>query len=214
LRRRHFLAWTETAEWDGSANDNQAWPLLAQLRKDGNGALVPVVTRYRQLWQCAYANPLEGTDPERSIFNVVQRSADKSDPDDRKKGTLLTSHSAGQDNGSKAIRETSDLADHRRKNGTPNPTRPGTARIREWHGEDMIASTIDAKRDILRLRAVLGVGREPFEESVCYGSTLTEIGASRDIGQHASGAGKMIVMLGIEAVQNEFRLMDRERRAA
>jgi hypothetical protein len=193
------------------ANDNQAWPLLAQLRKDGNDVLIPVAQRYRRLWERSRVEPLQGTNPEADIFNIVQRLAAKNDPDGRTKGTLRTRHAAGIGAGGKTKRAPDP--DKRADDDMPNPTRPGTARTRSWRGEDLVVSVIDAKRDIARLRAILGIGAEPFEEAVCLGSTLTEVGQSRGAGQSSPGAGKLVVMMGLQAVQEEFQRMDRERHA-
>lgn len=194
------------------ANDNQSWPLLAQLRKDGNDVLVPVAERYRQTYDRATMNGLQGVDAESNIFNVVQRPAVKSDPDNRTKGPLRLAHTAGQSAGGRVARPASE--DRRKDDDKPNPTRPGVAKSYSRRGDDMAVSVIDAKRDLLRLRKVLGPLVEPFEEAVVDGDTLTEIGRRRDAGQSAPGAGKLVVMIGLQAVQEEFGRMDREQRRA
>jgi hypothetical protein len=210
LRREHIIRRAQAFTWTVPANDNQAWPLLQSLRKDGNASLVPVAERYRALWEKANLEPLKGTDPEADIFRIVMKPANKADPDGRTKGVLVTSHAAGIRTGGKRSRL--QASEKIRDDAGPNPTRPGTARTKTWRGEDIMASWIDANRDLDRLRCALGAVTEAFEEAVCYGATLTEIGRSRGAGQSAPGAGKLLVMLGLEVVQAEFARMDRDRK--
>lgn len=91
------------------------------------------------------------------------------------------------------------------------PARPAP---KKWNGDDALLAAIDSKRVIRRLQIALGPLREVFEDGVLHGETLSAIGAQRGIGQHASGAGKALVMLGLEAVQREFHQIDRMSRAA
>lgn len=212
LQRWHLARRAHAFAWKVPKNDNQAWPLLAQLRRDGNEVLVPVAERYRQTFDRATMNGLQGVDVEGGLFNVVQRPAVKSDPDMRTKGPLKLAHTAAQSHGGRKVIPMNE--DKRKDNDKPNPTRPGTARSYTKRTDEMAVSVIDAKRDITRLRAALGPLVEPFEEAVISGDTLTEIGKRRDAGQSSPGAGKLVVMMGLEVVQAEFRKMDRERRLA
>lgn len=212
LQRWHLARRAYAFAWKVPANDNQAWPLLAQLRRDGNEVLVPVAERYRTTFDRATMNGLQGVDVEGGLFNVVQRPAVKSDPDMRTKGPLRVAHTAGQSHGGRKVIPINE--DRRKDDDKPNPTRPGTARSYTKRTDEMAVSVIDAKRDIARLRSALGPLVEPFEEAVINGDTLTEIGKRRAAGQSSPGAGKLVVMMGLQTVQEEFRRMDRERKSA
>lgn len=212
LQRWHLARRAYAFTWKAPRNDNQAWPLLAQLRRDGNEVLVPVAERYRRTFDRAAMNGLQGVDVEGNVFNVVQQPAVKSDPDMRTKGPMKLAHTAGQAHGGRKVIPINE--DKRKNDDKPNPTRPGTARSYSKRTDEIAVSVIDAKRDLHRLRAALGPLVEAFEEAVLDGDTLTEIGQRRDAGQSSPGAGKLVVMMGLQAVQAEFRKMDRERRAA
>lgn len=192
------------------ANDNQAWPLLKALRQDGESDLIAIAERYRQLWDAASNVPL-GTAQPNDLF-VVPRYAKRDDPDNRTRGALETSHAGGEFAGGKVMRETGQIAERRIVDEARNPERHATARIRTYRGENGLVAIIDARRDMARLHGALGPLVEPFEEAVIHSATLVEIGQARGIGQHASGAGKMAVMIGMHAVRTEFEIMDRERR--
>jgi hypothetical protein len=195
---------------DAPDNDNQAWPLLKSLRQDGKGELIAVAERYRRTHDSAQTQPM-GTANPNDLF-VVPKYGKSDDPDNRTRGVLETSHTAGEPTGGKVQRETGQIADTRLKAGAPNPARRSTSRVRTDNTEDVLVGIIDARRDLTRLRAVLGPLLGPFEEAVLDGETLADIGTARGIGQHAGGAGKLVVMMGLEAVQAEFRRIDRERR--
>lgn len=169
-----------------------------------------VAERYRALWEKANLEPLQGVNPEADIFGIVQKPANISDPDGRTKGALQLTHTAGVKSGGKRKRTPSSesITDAT----GPNPTRPGVARAPAKSGEDIMAAWIDANRDLDRLRAVLGPIAEAFEEAVCHGFTLTEVGLSRGAGQSSPGAGKLLVMMGLEVAAFEFGRIDRERR--
>jgi hypothetical protein len=211
LRQTHVIRRAQGFAWTSPANDNQAWPLLKALRQDGNEALVRVAERYRALWDRAHQVPM-GTAQPNDLF-VVPKYAAKDDPDNRTRGALETAHTDGEHAGGKVLRETGAVAEKRIRDGTPNPPRRATSRVRTDHTEDTLISIIDARRDLARLHAALGPLVDAFEEAVVDCSTLAEVGASRGIGQHAGGAGKLVVMMGMEAVQAELARIDRERRA-
>jgi hypothetical protein len=192
------------------ANDNQDWPLLKALRADGKLELVGAAERYRRLWDTASNVPL-GTGQPNDLY-VVPRYAKKDDPDNRTRGTLETAHAGGDFAGRKVLRETGKIAEKRIEEDARNPEQHATARVRTFKGENGLVAIIDARCDMERLHGVLGPLVDAFEEAVIHSATLAEIGAARGIGQHASGAGKMVVMMGLYAVQAEFMAMDRERR--
>lgn len=52
------------------ANDNQAWPLAQQLRREGNDVLLRVAERYRAIYDASLVDvPLIGTMPD-DLYNV------------------------------------------------------------------------------------------------------------------------------------------------
>lgn len=210
LQRLHLAKRAHAFAWKVPKNDNQDWPLLAQLRRDGNDVLVAVAQRHRRTFDRTTMNGLQGVDVESNIFNVVQQPAVKSDPDMRTKGPLRVAHTAGQSHGRRKVVALNE--DKRKDSDDPNPTRPGVAKSYSKRCDEMVVGVIDAKRDIARLRMALGPLVESFEEAVINGDTLTDIGKRRDAGQSSPGAGKLIVMMGLQAVQEEFRKMDWERR--
>lgn len=195
---------------DAPANDNQAWPLLKLLRQDGKSELIAVAERYRRTHDSGQTQMM-GTANPRDLF-VVPKYGKADDPDNRTRGALETSHTAGEPTGGKVQRETGQVADARQKAAAPNPVHRSTSRVRTDNTESILVASIDARRDLARLRAALGPLVGPFEEAVLDGETLSDIGAVRGIGQHAGGAGKLVVMMGLEAVQAEFCRMDREKR--
>jgi hypothetical protein len=71
LRRSHVVRRARAFTWKVPANDNQSWPLLAQLRKDGKEALVSIAERYRATYDRATRNGLQGVDVESNTYNVV-----------------------------------------------------------------------------------------------------------------------------------------------
>ena len=65
---------------------------------------------------------------------------------------------------------------------------------------------------LARLVAVLGPLADDFEDAVLHRATFTEIGERRGAGQQSGGVGRALVYMGLEAVQSEFALIDKEQR--
>ncbi|MBK1793541.1 hypothetical protein JHL21_03420 [Devosia sp. WQ 349] len=193
------------------ANDNQSWPLLQALRKDGNDAFVPVAERYRATHDRAMQEPLAATWHE--DLYVVPKYANKADPENRTKGALQTAHTAGALSGGHVVRESSKLADKRLHEGTRNPPRRSVSKAREWHGEDNVAAVIDARTDLARYRSALGPLLKSFEDAVLHAATLTEVGESMGAASKTGGAvGKAVVMLGLQVVQEAMSAISWEQR--
>lgn len=188
-----------------ASNDNHGWPLLKALRQDGKDQLIAAAERYQALWHRAHTVPL-GTGSADDLF-VVPRYSKKDDPDNGTRGTLEITHTAGDWAGGKVLPETGMMASARAVKGKLNPTRRATKRIRTDHTESIMAAILDARVMITRLHGLLGPLVEPFEAAVITGATLTEIGEAGGIGQHAAGAGKLVVMMGLEVVAAEFQRM-------
>lgn len=216
LGLKYDLAMKRAAAWSAKpvpANDNQAWPLLQVLRKEGNDELVPVAERYRATHDRAMQEPLAGT--WHDDLYVVPKHASKTDPDGRTQGAKVTVHLAGNMSGGHVVRECSKMAEYRRTNGINNPPRRSISKAKEWHGEDNVAAVLDARSELARYQAALGPLRETFEDAVLHSATLTEIGESMGAALKTGGAvGKALVMLGLEVVQEEMGILRRTRHRA
>jgi hypothetical protein len=204
-RRRELVLRTSSGSLRAPpANDNQAWPLLAQLRKDGNDVLVAVAERYRAIYDAASATvPLVGTVLDDTFLPLVQKTANKTDPDARAKGALVIGGAPPVGDGCfRAGIETEELADARRANNLKNPPRRARRPVaKKWNGDRFVIAAIDARRELKALRSALGPLVEPFEDAVLHGKTLTEIGLDQGAGDKTAGAvGKAFVLKGLSTV--------------
>jgi len=197
-------------------NDNQSWPLAEQLRRDGNDVLLHVAERYRTIYNAAKFEPrLVGTMPDdfwsTEQYHSINSKTGRLKRDGEKRGK--TAALTPVDDGTyKADAVTEDRWSELVANGPVTfARRPSTPVMRKWHGDDALIAAIDAKPMLYRLQGALGPLVDPFEDAVIGDMTLTEIGRGMNAGVRGeSAAGKVLVMLGLETIQKEFSLIDRE----
>lgn len=179
------------------ANDNQPWPLAAQLRREGNEVLLAVAERYRSVYDAATYEPqLVGREPDNDMVLDV-RQVTKTDGTVAYKGVRverLKRHEAANDNEVITF-----------------PPREPRRHPQKWVGDAGLIAHIDGTYILSRLRIALGPLVECFDDAVLHGRTLTAIGQDNGLNSVASGPGaKLLVMLGLEAVQKELSQIDRE----
>lgn len=217
LRIRSRLERRQRVGGDGpvAANDNQGWPLAEQLRRDGNEVLLHVAERYRTVYDAAKFEPrLVGTVPDEfwspEQNHAINRETGKLKVNGQKRSK--TAAATPSDDGTfKAVAVTDEAWAEMVENGPVTfSRRPVSPTMRKWTGDNALIAAIDARPMLRRLQAALGPLLDPFEDAVIGSLTLTEIGRAGGVGQHAAGAGKFAVMLGLEAVQREFHQIDRE----
>lgn len=202
------------------ANDNQAWPLAQWLRKDGNEVLLKVAERYRAMYDASIVEvPLIGAMPdENSSAPLDRRVHNREDGTVGYKGVRTVKGAIGRldgdDGSSKVIPMNETIRSAMQSGVSTFPMRPKSPAMKKWNGDRLINAAIDSRKGIYRLQQKLGPLVEPFEDAVLHGETLRAIGEDRGIGQHAPGAGRVLVMMGLEVVQAELAVMDREERAA
>jgi hypothetical protein len=176
LKRALLVRKATGFRWSVPANDNQAWPLAQQLRKDGNEPLLGVAERYRTLFDSAHTSaPLIGTEQGNDFMPLVQKVWDRPDGSTANKGVLTLKHHVVDVRG-----ETpgADIVVARRE-PTTFLRRPAKPAAKRWNGDNLIIAVIDSKRDLVRLRTALGPLAKTFEEAVVHGATLTDIGRGR-----------------------------------
>lgn len=202
------------------ANDNQAWPLAQWLRKDGNEVLLKVAERYRAMYDASIVEvPLIGTMPEEAMSAPLdQRVHNREDGTVGYKGVRKVKGAVGRlegdDGTSKVIPMDEDVRAEMQKGTSTFPMRPRAPAMKKWNGDRLIIAAIDSRKGIHRLQQKLGPLVEPFEDAVLHGETLSTIGEERGGPRNAGVAGRVLVMMGLEVVQRELGVMDREDRVA
>ena len=186
-----------------AANDNAPWPLASQLKREGNDVLLLVAERYRAVYDAASYEPqLVGREPD-DMLVLDARQVTKEDGTVTYKGVRserLKRHEAANDNG--------PSADKKPVTFQPRPGKPAPAK---WNGDAGLIAHIDGARMLRRLQVALGPLLEPFEDAVLHGETLSAIGESKGMNSVARGpGGRVLVMMGLEAVQRVFAEIDRE----
>lgn len=197
-----------------AANDNKDWPLAEQLRRDGNEVLLRVAERYKHIYESAqYVPKTVGTIADEFWSPEQKHSINDKTGQIKNNGQKKSKTAASMpiDDGTyKAAAVTDDVAEAILHNGPVTfPRRPKMPVMGKWNGDAALIAAIDARPLLYRLQTALGPLMDPFEDAVIGGMTLTEIGKNGGIGQHASGAGKYAVMLGLQCIQSELTIIDR-----
>lgn len=186
------------------ANDNQAWPLAQQLRKEGNDVLLRVAERYRAIYDAATVDiQLMGTSLAGDDLYSVDRDTRVKDD-----GTI-------EFKGARRLRLASERAegkptgpDESKKPVTFKPKNPSPTR-NAWNGDAMINAAIDSRALLSVIQNKLGPLLEVFEEAVLHGETLSAIGERHGVTPQKSGAaGKAMVMIGLQVVREQFAEYD------
>lgn len=182
-----------------AANGNFDWPLQKLLRAEGADYHLSLAERYRDVW--TYANQpteLRGTDMADNIYLMARTDLDPSTG-------KLTGKGIKKVTGKKAK---VDLPATRAVAADPDKTKKRAKAIpRKWNGDWPLLHKIDCGRELVKLQAALGYLREGFEAAVIHGWTLEAIGKQHGVGNSvgAKGAGRALVMLGLQAVDEFWR---------
>lgn len=199
-----------------AANDNQAWPLAQWLRKDGNEVLLSVAERYRAVYDAAHTEtPLVGSMPD-DTYAVEQRHSINSKTGKLKNdGPRRARHTEVVGDGTYKVIPIDDDVREQMESGTSTFKRKlSRPAPRKWNGDRLINAAIDSRGTLYRLQRALGPLLEPLEDAVLHGETLAAIGEGRGAGTKSAGtAGRVLVVMGLEVVQREFREIDREDRS-
>lgn len=183
-------------------NDNQAWPLAQQLRKEGNDVLLRVAERYRAIYDAATADTqLVGTSlAGDDIYNLDRDARVKDD------GTI-------EFKGARRLRRGEDRVsgpDEGKKPITFKPKSPSRV-TKAWNGDAMLIAAIDCRALLWKLQSALGPLVDVFEEAVLHGETLSAIGERHGVTPQKSGAaGKAMVMIGLQTVREKLNEYDRD----
>lgn len=196
-----------------AANDNQAWPLAQWLRKDDNDVLLAVAERYRAVYDAAHTEvPIVGAMPDDTYAVEQKHSVNRKTGVLKRNGPKRGKNAPLADDGSYKVIPLTDAVRAEIDSGTSTFKRKPAARaMRRWNGDRLINAAIDSRGTLYRLQRALGPLIEPFEDAVLHGETLAAIGEGRGAGTKSAGtAGRVLVVMGLEVVQREFREMDRE----
>lgn len=204
-------------------NDNDAWPLREQLNRDGSTALLRVAERYRIIADAAEASfDLMGSGPSIEAQSLLQsKTFDMVTGKDKRHGIKRIAGAPVVTDGNFQVSKAAEPDDEANPIGGDKPApsvvtwkkKAGKRAPKKWNGDDPLIAHIDSTRVIARLRACLGSLVEVFEDAVLHGETLAAIGKAKG-GNSSSSApiGRAFVWDGLQLVQNEFRLIDLERR--
>lgn len=202
------------------ANDNKDWPLAQWLRKDGNEVLLKVAQRYRAMYDASIVEvPLIGAMPDSDMAAPLdQRVHNREDGSVGYKGVRRVKGAIARTDGDDGTSNVVPINDKVRtaiQSGVSTfPMRPRSPVMKKWNGDRLINAAIDSRKGIRRLRDKLGPLVEAFEDAVLHGETLAAIGEERGGPRNAGVAGRVLVILGLEVVQRELAVIDREERAA
>jgi hypothetical protein len=195
-RRLYMLAMRLVAaaeEGEPRTADNDSWPLLKTLRRDGLDHCVVLAERYRRVYDRATTDVLiMGTDVEPDMFTARRMDLDEST------GALV-------DKGVTRLRgrkhPTPEIAPSRALRTDPDqPKGRAKAVPKVWHGDAPLIAHIDAKAELAGLRFALHHHAVPFEAAVCDGETLAEIGLRLGFRSDPASRARPFVMTGFERV--------------
>lgn len=184
--------------------DNDNWPLLKTLRREGLAHCVVLAERYRSVYDRATTDVvLMGTDSEPDMFTARRMDLDEST------GALI-------DKGVTRLKgrkhPTPEIAPSRALRTDPDqPKGRAKAVPKTWHGDEPLISHIDAKAELAGLRQALHNHVVPFEAAVCEGETLAEIGRRLGFRSDSATRARPFVMAGFQHVDSYWQ---RHRRRA
>ncbi|QPC93532.1 hypothetical protein [Mesorhizobium sp. INR15] len=177
-----------------AANDNIDWPLAKLLKAEGNDHCLRLAERYRDVWNVAnMPHDLVGRDLADNVYLMADVRLDEST------GELT-------DKGPKKIMGKKARLDEPAKRSVvadPDKTKKRAKPIAKiWQGDWALIHHLDCARELSALQTSLGFLREGFEAAVVFGDTLEKIGRGHGVGNQAGakGAGRALVMLGMQAV--------------
>lgn len=182
-----------------AANDNLDWPLQKLLRAEGNDYALRLTDRYRDLFHAATEpTELRGKDLAENIYIMHRADIDEST------GRLV-------DKGEKKVigkKVRLDMPEKRAVVADPDKTKKRAKPVpKKWVGDWPLLHAIDSRRELAEVQTALGFLREAFEAAVVFGATLEAVGRDHGVGNKAGakGAGRALVMLGLQAVDEFWR---------
>jgi len=199
------------------ANDNEDFPLLAVLRRDGLDAHIAIVKRYQRLVALCECEPLKGIDYSRTTgMNVEYRNKPlkgeeevEAAANDNFKGGKVP---GGEIEYRAEVKRSKGAFDIPPAMGMPtngsdsdNPSSIRTAGYSMKFSEDLLISQIDAKPVLARIRDALGPLLDPFEDAVLGRMKFTEIGGKEGFPKRSSSdAGRALVFRALAAAAGAF----------
>ena len=172
-----------------AANDNEDFPLLAVLRRDGRDDFIRLVTRYRKLVALCNAQPLQGLDYGHSSGGQPEYVTQKLKGDTAPEVAIDAAHAAGWPDetvpgGELRYKGVRKVKPHGETPAThavaaTKETRVRTAPLAVKFNDTVLLSQIDSKPILAELRVALGPLVDPFEDAVLGARTFTAIGAAR-----------------------------------
>ncbi|WP_192359496.1 hypothetical protein [Mesorhizobium mediterraneum] len=207
------------------ANDNEDFPLLAVLRRDGRDDYVRLVTRYRRLVALCASNPLPGIDYGHSSGGQPEYVTQRLKGDTAPEVAVDAAHAAGWPCDTvpggelryKAVRQVKPHGETpaARAVVATEETRVRTASLAVKFNDRVLLAQIDAKPILTELRLALGPLVDPFEDAVLGARTFTAIGKARGYEVKPDIAGKALVFEALDALDGVWHAIAvRQRRLA
>lgn len=203
-------------------NDNDVFPLLTTLKRDGAVAEMDLVVRYRALVALCNVEPLQAQDvspagdlrPDRKSTKLdvsdVDAAAAKGFPDPVIAGGEIRHKEVRQAKGG-----TFDIS-LKRKGAADTETGTAHSIPTSFKFTDaVLIASIDAKPILAELRAAMGPLLDAFEDAVLGGQTLAQVGSATGARVKPEIAGRALVMTAIDVLRDTWRqIAARERRLA
>lgn len=195
-------------------NDNEVWPLLTALRREGDNDSIAFALRYRQLVALAECEPLQGQRLGGGDLGAVHRSTNLDAETDAAIANMQPgdTHLPGGEIRYKEAKQRKGGTFHipaRRAVSTNEETRVRTAPVAVKFNADLIVGKIDASRILDAVRAALGPLVEFMDDAVLGGQTYTQIGERRGHRVKPDVAGKALVREALLTADNALHQIDR-----
>jgi hypothetical protein len=193
---QRFLA--DACEGEQRVADNDNWPLLKVLRRDGLDHCVALAERYRRVFDRATDDVLlMGSDAEPDMFTARRMDIDESS------GMLINkgmTRLKGRKHPVPEIAPTRAL-----RTDTDQPKGRSKAVPKVWHGDDPLIAHIDAKSELAGLRYALHRHVVPFEAAVCESETFDEIGRRLGFISDSASRARPFIMSGFQRVDSYWQ---------
>lgn len=214
--RRKFEKRQSIGDPNCRPSENEAFPLLAVLRRDRRDDLIKAALAYRQLVALCESEPLKGQSYDAANGMAVERRSVLRDGVEE----VDAAAAAGFRGNSVPGGEIKYRSEIKRSKGAYNlPARRKLAAVAKHDGDpivgqtqslhtklntDTLADYIDRKPVLTKIRAALGGLQDPLEDAVLGGRTMQRIGEDEGFsGSAAPSAGKGLVYRGL-AVLDSF----------
>jgi hypothetical protein len=206
---------------DDIDNDNEDFPLVAALRREGDNDSIELVLTYRRLVALCMCEPLQGLRVcgELSVVRRINNLAKESED------AIVKAAEGGWKSVALSGSEIRYKEVKKRKGGTFHlpPAHAVAANEETWirtaplsmpFNCDLLIRHIDAKPVLAEVRSKLGPLLDPFEDAVLGGRTYTEIGRQEGFPVKPDVAGKALVKRAIVAAEGSLFEIERRIRQA